>query len=180
MKVCHVARIRGACDEAHSPAGAAPWASPAGAAPWASKRRRGQALVEFALGMPLIILLTLAVIDLARGVYTYNTLSNCAREGARFGIVLVDDAWGDTDYLNLGNAAGTYASAAPYVGTHTIVGRVVAKAGILDPALLKVTISHSPTGTEAGLKLPVRVIVEYPFTPAITYLMGGTTINLKG
>ncbi len=142
-------------------------------------RARGQSVVEFALILPVLLALTLTVIDLARAVYYYNTLSNCAREGARFGILLVDQAWGDTEYAAPGNADGEYPSATPYLGTDTIVGRAAAKGGVLNPDQLKVSITHDPYGHEPGFKLPLTVTVEHPYTPAITYLVGGITINMK-
>ena len=48
---------------------------------------RGQALVEFALVLPIFILLLVAIFDLGRAVFAYNTLTNAAREGARMAIV---------------------------------------------------------------------------------------------
>src|SRR5919106_6086289 len=48
---------------------------------------RGQALVEFALVLPIFILLLVAIFDLGRAVFAYNTLTNAAREGARIAIV---------------------------------------------------------------------------------------------
>jgi Flp pilus assembly protein TadG len=48
---------------------------------------RGQALVEFALVIPLFLLLLVAIFDLGRAVFAWNTLSNAAREGARIAIV---------------------------------------------------------------------------------------------
>lgn len=51
------------------------------------RRTRGQGLVEFALVIPLIILLVFAIIDLGRGIFTYNTLAQAARQAARTAIV---------------------------------------------------------------------------------------------
>jgi Flp pilus assembly protein TadG len=51
------------------------------------KRSDGQTLVEFALVIPLVILLLLAVFDFGRAIYAYNAVSNAAREGARTAIV---------------------------------------------------------------------------------------------
>ncbi len=48
---------------------------------------RGQALVEFALVLPIFLLLLVAIFDLGRAVFAYNTLTNAAREGARTAIV---------------------------------------------------------------------------------------------
>ena len=51
------------------------------------RRSRGQALVEFALVIPLFLLMLIALFDLGRAVFAYNTLTNAAREGARIAIV---------------------------------------------------------------------------------------------
>jgi len=48
---------------------------------------RGQTLVEFALVLPLFILVLLGLFDLGRAVYAYNTISNASREAARVAIV---------------------------------------------------------------------------------------------
>jgi Flp pilus assembly protein TadG len=53
---------------------------------------RGQALIEFALVIPLFLLLVVAIFDLGRAVFSYNTLTNAAREGARLAIVNQDKA----------------------------------------------------------------------------------------
>ncbi len=51
---------------------------------------RGQALVEFALVIPIFLLLLISLFDLGRAVFAYNTLTNAAREGARTAIVNQD------------------------------------------------------------------------------------------
>ncbi len=48
---------------------------------------RGQALVEFALVIPIFLVVMVALFDLGRAVFAYNTLTNAAREGARTAIV---------------------------------------------------------------------------------------------
>ena len=57
--------------------------------PRRSDRRRshGQALVEFALVIPIFLILLMAVFDLGRAVFAYNSVTNAAREGARLAIV---------------------------------------------------------------------------------------------
>jgi hypothetical protein len=64
---------------------------------WAQNRVRsesGQSLVEFGLILPLLLLLTLGVIDLGLGFKTYISLTNAAREGARWVTVYPDDPAG--------------------------------------------------------------------------------------
>ena len=43
---------------------------------------RGQSLVEAALGFPLLMLLFFGIIEFSLVIFTYNTLSNAAREGS--------------------------------------------------------------------------------------------------
>jgi Flp pilus assembly protein TadG len=50
-------------------------------------RGNGQSLVEFALVLPVFLLLIFGIIDLGRGVYAYNTIQNAAREAVRVAIV---------------------------------------------------------------------------------------------
>jgi len=50
-------------------------------------RSRGQALVEFALALPIFLLIIFGLIDTARFVYGHSTLSQATREGARVGAV---------------------------------------------------------------------------------------------
>jgi Flp pilus assembly protein TadG len=56
----------------------------------AKRSGRGQALVEFALVIPIFLLLMVALFDMGRAVFAYNTLTNAAREGARIAIVNQD------------------------------------------------------------------------------------------
>jgi Flp pilus assembly protein TadG len=61
----------------------------------AARGERGQAVVEFALIVPLLVLLTMGMVDFGRIFYSYEGLANAAREGARYCA------------LNPGNASGT-------------------------------------------------------------------------
>ena len=46
--------------------------------------------MEFALVLPIFILLVVSLFDLGRAVFAYNTLTNAVREGARLAIVNQD------------------------------------------------------------------------------------------
>ncbi len=49
-----------------------------------NRQIRGQGLVEFALVLPLILLVIIVFIELGRIVYFYSALNNAVREGARY------------------------------------------------------------------------------------------------
>ena len=51
------------------------------------RKQTGQSLVEFALVIPLILALVLALVDLGRVIYYYSAVTNAVREAARFGSV---------------------------------------------------------------------------------------------
>jgi Flp pilus assembly protein TadG len=50
------------------------------------KSQRSQALIEFALVSPVLLLLLFGVIDLGRAIFYYDTLNHAAREGARVAV----------------------------------------------------------------------------------------------
>jgi Flp pilus assembly protein TadG len=51
------------------------------------RRFRGQALVEFALILPVLLVILLGTFDAGRLIFAYNSVSNAAREGGRTAIV---------------------------------------------------------------------------------------------
>ena len=52
-----------------------------------TRRERGAAAVEFALLLPVLVLLVGGIVDYGRYFFTQLQLTNAAREGARAGIV---------------------------------------------------------------------------------------------
>jgi TadE-like protein len=73
------------------------------------RETRGQALVEFALAVPLFILLVIGIFEGGRAIYTYNALSNAAREALREAIVHQDQSAVEAEANRIlgGLAAGT-------------------------------------------------------------------------
>jgi Flp pilus assembly protein TadG len=49
---------------------------------------KGQELVEYALTLPILLLLILGIVEFGVAIFAYNTIANAAREGARVGAVL--------------------------------------------------------------------------------------------
>jgi Flp pilus assembly protein TadG len=56
------------------------------------KRQEGQSLVEFALVIPIFILVFFAIIEFGRLWETMNVMTGAAREGARIAAVTAPDA----------------------------------------------------------------------------------------
>ena len=73
-------------------------------------RSRGQSLVEFALIIPVIVLVLFGVLDLGRGVFVYNTLAESARQANRLAIVDQDSTRVKAEAVAFAPAIGLSAS----------------------------------------------------------------------
>ena len=71
-----------------------------------AKRERGAALIEMALTLPLLLLLSVSVFEFGRAFQTWQVLTNATREGARVAVLpgTSDDAVSTRvqDYLEAG------------------------------------------------------------------------------
>ena len=59
----------------------------------------GQALVEFAFVLPILLLLMVAIIDFGILFYSQMAVSNAAWEGARAGATIIDPSQGDQEIM---------------------------------------------------------------------------------
>ena len=81
------------------------------------QRDTGAAAIEFAIILPLLLLLIAGIVDLGRMMYTEVVLSNAAREGSRMialGYSTADaQARVDAAAVNIGAATATVTSSCP-------------------------------------------------------------------
>jgi len=76
-----------------------------------STRKRGQAMVEFALVLPIFMLILAGILDFGFALYSRITVINSAREGARAD-AMIDAASYSTIYTVAGGAATSAAGQA--------------------------------------------------------------------
>lgn len=115
------------------------------------KRERGQDLVEYALLLPIFLLIIMGIFDMGRAVYYYSALQNSVREGARYGIIYPDD----------------------FSGIESVVQN---KAVGLDISALTVTTSYPDSDT-----IRVRATFRFQIiTPIIGAFFGSNEIMLGG
>ena len=149
-----------------------------------SEEQRGQSLVEFALLLPLMLLIITGLFDVARAVWEENTLAYAAREGTRYAIVHGSAGSPAADPTDVGNALCNPGD----VVICTNIPNVVRAAAIGVPNLtVVVTYPDTYAGTSPAVKCAdrnCRVIVDVsaPFVPLPSqYLLGGAfQITLKG
>jgi Flp pilus assembly protein TadG len=53
--------------------------------------KQGQSILEFAITIPLLLLMLVGIFDLGRATFYYSSITNSAREGARYGIINPDN-----------------------------------------------------------------------------------------
>ncbi|MEW5991736.1 MAG: TadE family protein [Chloroflexota bacterium] len=124
---------------------------------------RGQTLSEFALVIPLILLIFLGLFDLGRAVYAYTTISNAAREGAR--VLIVDQSQASGVYKAQTEAADTAFALGIAPGSVTVTFR--------SPDL-----SSSCTDRTIGCVAEVSVPYSYSaITPIIGQLVGPISMS---
>ncbi|MEX2425780.1 MAG: TadE/TadG family type IV pilus assembly protein [Thermomicrobiaceae bacterium] len=119
-------------------------------------RLRGQGIVEFALVLPIFLLLTLGTVELGWLVYSNHTLTNATREGARFAMVH-------------GERSGDVANAT------TVNEVVVDRAGHLGGNIDSTLVSFSPDA-EPGSEVTVQS--TYDYQPLVGMMVGVDPMTL--
>lgn len=125
---------------------------------------KGQALVEFALVVPVLLLLTFGVFDLGQMIWQSNTLAFASREGARYAIVH-------------GNGSSDPTGPAPLTDEPIRTAVVRYATGIPDP----IVVATWPDGdNQRGSRVLVEVTTR--FEPILSsYLMAGALeFTLRG
>lgn len=155
--------------------------------------QHGQSLVEFALVMPIIFLLIVAVFDMGRAVFAYTTLANAARQGARVAAVNqlypaesitlcnesmpVEDPF--PDGIPTWSARACTASAATSLGIHP--GGVTVRYSTPSGSSLACPVGPSPSTTtpfHVGCIASITVTYHWTaITPVIGNLMGDIAMS---
>ncbi len=125
-----------------------------------NKKERAQGMVEFALVIPLLLVLMLGIIEVGRLLFIYSSVNSASREAARYG-----------------SAAGEPASFVKYyqdcVGIKAAATRIGVLAGIEDNNIL-ISYDHGPnttvfqntcpTADDQWVNLGDRIIVQVTTT----------------
>ena len=111
-------------------------------------RRKGVALVEFALVLPLLLILLIGIWEVARVIQVQQTVQNAAREGGR------QASTGKRTATEVIQAVKNYITRAGYTSTNVTV------------TVTNLTSSSRPDPTQANQLDRFRVVVTMPFDDA--------------
>lgn len=125
-------------------------------------REEGQSLVEFAVSVPVLLLLLVGLVDFGHGFQNYVALGNAVREAAREA------------------AVHGYASSAPWgpaADDANVKTAVRARAAGLVAQNITVTSSWPDGHNQQGGRLVVSA--TYTFVPAASAFLGNVTVPLS-
>lgn len=127
------------------------------------RRQRGTALVEFALALPLILMMTCLATEFGRAYYQYNTITKSVREAVRYLSVRAPNVDIDKakNIVVYGNPAGT--------GTPLAPGLSITNVSIPDRG----TAGSYPTFSTVSV-----MVTGYTFVPMVTNTFGLTFSNI--
>jgi Flp pilus assembly protein TadG len=157
------------------------------------RRTHGQALVEFALVLPIFLVAMFGLIDVGRLIYQHSVLSQAAREGAR--LAAVEAYWVGSSDASCGQAGGPVCPAnftALRNDVTAAVNRMTVPFGTI--ASGSVQIKCDPDGTSpptgnwtnasCASRVPQQSIVSVrvemtfnPITPIVSGLVGSVTTS---
>jgi Flp pilus assembly pilin Flp len=138
------------------------------------RRASGQTLVEFALVIPIIVLLIASFVEIGRAVYAFNTIANAARQGVR--VAVVNQLPDVTDCDESRPIEDPYEPHWSIIGCALLAGKTLG----LTPANVTVsyvtppstTLSCSPT-LHVGCIATVTVTYQYTIsTPVVSRFIG--------
>jgi Flp pilus assembly protein TadG len=116
------------------------------------RNQKGQALVEFALILPILMLVVMAILQFGMMLNSYLTIENASREGARSGII------GSSD--------------------DEIEQLIISTAPNLDPSKLTVSITPKEGFRKSGDTLTVNVSYNYELVvPIISSIVENVVLN---
>ena|SRR5947208_1402300 len=119
-----------------------------------SKRERGQNAVEFALLLPVLMLVLFGILDLGRLFFAAITITNAARDGARYGIEHPTDLSG-------------------------IQARVQAEAAGTGIVLNDVSLINRVCSSACASGTPIRVEVTYNLSLIVPGIFGFPQVPVK-
>ncbi len=117
------------------------------------RNKKGQSLVEFAILLPILLLLLMGILEFGIMLNSYLTIHNAAREGARLGIV----AGSDIDIKEL----------------------IINSSPNLEPGRLVVNITPLEASRKSGDTLKVEIIYNYQVTLPIISNIVNRVVVLK-
>ena len=138
-------------------------------------RGRGQALVEFALVLPLVMLLIFGAVDFGRAIYAYNSMAEAARQASRTSIV-------NQDPTTIKNVAVAAAPASGLTAANVCISIRTSTTALLDCTNANKNTDlcggTNPATPDIGCLVFITAKTTYnPITPVISSIVGNLQLT---
>lgn len=138
------------------------------------RKRKGQGLLEFALVLPIFLLLVFGIIESARLIMTYSSVYTASREAARFG-ASIGNSNGVPRYQDCSGIRGVAVQQGFLSGVQDADIQIKYDTGPNDPRTWA-ALPNCPGDANLGDRVIVRISVLYtPLLPLVNF--PGITIN---
>jgi Flp pilus assembly protein TadG len=127
--------------------------------------QKGAAAVEFALVLPLLVVITFGIIEFGMLLFNQQVLTNASREGARAGIVSRNPRLPPTGTDSINSVVQNYCA-----------NHLVTFGNPNTPAIVNPPIGYSSTAT-FGTELTVQVDYQYSFLVIPNFIPGITKLR---
>ncbi len=128
-------------------------------------RDEGQSLVEFALVLPVLLLLVLGLFDVARAVWQENTLAFAAREATRYAIVH-------------GSASSSPISSCSSCSNDTLLS--VVQQNAIGVTNISIILNYPDGNNDRSRRVSVDATAPFVPLPSQYLLNGALTVTLRG
>jgi Flp pilus assembly protein TadG len=122
---------------------------------------RGSAILEVALTLPLMLMVSVGIFEFGRAYQTWQVLTNAAREGARIAV------------LPGATAAGVQTRVREYVASGQLSNPNTANA-VVTPVNVSIGGGNTATGSQVVVTYPFNFIV---LNPVVRLVAGGSTVG---
>jgi hypothetical protein len=145
-------------------------------------RSIAQGMVEFALALPILLLLIMGIIEGARLLFIYAIVSSASREGARYGVGVGDNKTGIPQYDDCANirAAAERVGSIAGISSNNITLYKLPNPTVAYPFPSPVPYcpNNSPSGLNFGNGDRVQVRVSVPYNPIVPLVpFGNLTVS---
>lgn len=131
---------------------------------------KGQALVEFALTILVVIFVVFWAIELIMMIYTYVVLAEAAKEGVRYAIV---HGTLNANCSGPGSSGVTCLDASAANVTSAVTS--YARLSLHDTSAMTITPTYPDSSSAAPAR--VRVVVSYPYRPFFSFGWAALTVR---
>lgn len=136
------------------------------------KKNKGQGIVEFALVLPITLLIVFGVIEFGYLLFVFSSVNSSSRDAARYGIAVGEVASGDLRYYDCDGILDAGLRVGRYAGILDTDFSISYDSGPGTPTVYSDCASLAALGGVDSIQFGDRIVVtvDHYYQPLITYM----------